>query len=290
MIKSVAIVGAGQMGGGIAQTVATAGYQVFLYDISAEQLDKAVATIKSNLAHQVASGKMDDQMRLDIIKRISAKLSLDALKEADLIIEAASEDENIKRDIFIALCQNLKPSAILATNTSTISITRLAATTDRPDKFIGTHFMNPVPQMKLVEVVRGIATSEQTYSTICSFVTSIGKTFTVTEDFPAFIVNRVLVPMINEAIYALYEGVGDVKAIDTAMKLGANHPMGPLELADFIGLDICLSIMHVLHHGLSDPKYRPCPLLIKYVEAGWLGKKSGRGFYDYSAKTPIPTR
>lgn len=290
MIKSVAIVGAGQMGGGIAQTVATAGYQVFLYDISAEQVEKAVAGIKSNLAHLVASGKMDGQVRLDIINRLLTKLSLDALKEADLIIEAASEDENIKRDIFIALCQNLKPSAILATNTSTISITRLAATTDRPEKFIGTHFMNPVPQMKLVEVVRGIATSDETYSTICAFVTSIGKTFTVTEDFPAFIVNRILVPMINEAIYALYEGVGDVKAIDTAMKLGANHPMGPLELADFIGLDICLSIMHVLHYGLSDPKYRPCPLLIKYVEAGWLGRKSGRGFYDYSGKTPLPTR
>lgn len=290
MIKSVAIVGTGQMGSGIAQTVATAGYQVFLYDISAEQVEKAIATIKSNLVHQVASGKMEEQIRLDIINRLSAKLSLDALKEADLIIEAASEDENIKRDIFIALCQNIKPSAFLATNTSTISITRLAATTNRPEKFIGTHFMNPVPQMKLVEVVRGIATSDETYSAICAFVTSIGKTFTVTEDFPAFIVNRVLVPMINEAIYALYEGVGDVEAIDTAMKLGANHPMGPLELADFIGLDICLSIMHVLHNGLSDTKYRPCPLLIKYVEAGWLGRKSGRGFYDYSGTTPLPTR
>lgn len=290
MIKSVAIIGTGQMGSGIAQTVATAGYQVFLYDISAEQVEKAIATIKSNLVHQVASGKMEEKIRLDIINRLSAKLSLDALKEADLIIEAASEDENIKRDIFIALCQNIKPSAFLATNTSTISITRLAATTNRPEKIIGTHFMNPVPQMKLVEVVRGIATSDETYSAICAFVSSIGKTFTVTEDFPAFIVNRVLVPMINEAIYALYEGVGDVEAIDTAMKLGANHPMGPLELADFIGLDICLSIMHVLHNGLSDTKYRPCPLLIKYVEAGWLGRKSGRGFYDYSGKTPLPTR
>lgn len=290
MIKSVAIVGAGQMGGGIAQAVAIAGYDVSLYDISARQLENAVETIKSNLARQVSSGKIDNSQKSSVLAKISTTTVFDDLKQTDLIIEAASEDENIKRDIFIALCQNLKPSTLLATNTSTISITRLAATTNRPDKFIGTHFMNPVPKMKLVEVVRGIATSEETYSTICEFVTSIGKIFTVTEDFPAFIVNRVLVPMINEAVYALYEGVGNVTAIDTAMKLGANHPMGPLELADFIGLDVCLSIMHVLHQGLSDPKYRPCPLLIKYVEAGWLGRKCGRGFYDYSGKKPIPTR
>lgn len=290
MIKTVAIVGAGQMGGGIAQTVATDGFKVLLYDISAEQVEHAISTIKSNLAHLVKAGKMSEQHRLQTIEKLSTRLTIDELKDADLIIEAASEDENIKRDIFISLCENLAPSTILATNTSTISITRLAATTNRPEKFIGTHFMNPVPQMKLVEVVRGIATSEETYSAICDFVTSIGKTYTVTEDFPAFIVNRVLVPMINEAIYALYEGVGDVNAIDTAMKLGANHPMGPLELADFIGLDVCLAIMHVLHQGLSDSKYRPCPLLIKYVEAGWLGRKSGRGFYDYSGETPVPTR
>ncbi|OLY48636.1 3-hydroxybutyryl-CoA dehydrogenase [Bartonella apis] len=290
MIKTVAIVGAGQMGGGIVQTVATAGFKVLLYDISAEQVEHAISTIKSNLAHLVKAGKMSEQHRLQTIEKLSTRLTIDELKNADLIIEAASEDENIKRDIFISLCENLAPATILATNTSTISITRLAATTNRPEKFIGTHFMNPVPQMKLVEVVRGIATSEETYSTICDFVTSIGKTYTVTEDFPAFIVNRVLVPMINEAIYALYEGVGDVNAIDTAMKLGANHPMGPLELADFIGLDVCLAIMHVLHQGLSDSKYRPCPLLIKYVEAGWLGRKSGRGFYDYSGETPVPTR
>ncbi|WP_297322594.1 3-hydroxybutyryl-CoA dehydrogenase [uncultured Bartonella sp.] len=290
MIKSVAIVGAGQMGTGIAQAVATSGYDVILYDISARQLENAHETINANLTYRILAKKTDDSKKSEALARLSTTTVLDDLKQADLIIEAANEDENVKRDIFLELCHNLKPSTLLATDTSTISITRLAATTNRPDKFIGTHFMNPVPKMKLVEVVRGIATSEETYSTICAFITSIGKIFTVTEDFPAFIVNRVLVPMINEAIYALYEGVGNVTAIDTAMKLGANHPMGPLELADFIGLDVCLSIMHVLHQGLSDSKYRPCPLLIKYVEAGWLGRKSGRGFYDYSSKTPIPTR
>ncbi|MHC5306107.1 3-hydroxybutyryl-CoA dehydrogenase [Bartonella sp. LJL80] len=290
MIKTIGIVGAGQMGGGIAHVAALAGYHVTLYDISPDRLVKAMATIDGNMARQVAGGKLQDSERREGMVRITTTPSLNQFNETDLVIEAATEDENIKRDIFIELSRNLKPSALLATNTSTISITRLAATTNRPDKFIGTHFMNPVPQMKLVEVVRGIATSDDTFATIRNFVTSLDKTCTVTEDFPAFIVNRVLLPMINEAIYTLYEGVGSVDAIDTAMKLGANHPMGPLQLADFIGLDTCLSIMQVLHDGLSDSKYRPCPLLVKYVEAGWLGRKTGRGFYDYTGTEPVPTR
>ncbi|TPF74892.1 3-hydroxybutyryl-CoA dehydrogenase [Brucella gallinifaecis] len=289
-IKTVGIVGAGQMGGGIAHVCALAGYEVLVHDASAERLEKGIATINGNMARQVSSGKLQEQQRADAMKLIRAANSMEDLAGVDLAIEAATEDETIKRKIFSQLCPVLNPEAIVATNTSSISITRLASTTDRPERFIGIHFMNPVPLMKLVELVRGIATDEETFRKSKDFVTALGKTVTVAEDFPAFIVNRILLPMINEAIYTLYEGVGSVEAIDTAMKLGANHPMGPLQLADFIGLDTCLSIMQVLHDGLSDSKYRPCPLLVKYVEAGWLGRKTGRGFYDYRGETPVPTR
>ncbi len=275
-IETVGIVGAGQMGGGIAHVSALAGYSVLIYDLSPERIEKGIATINGNLARQVASGKLDEQSRKDAMARISAAPAMADLASADLVIEAATEDETVKRKIYAQLCPQLNPEAILATNTSSISITRLAAQTDRPERFIGIHFMNPVPVMKLVELVRGIATEDKTFEASKEYVRHLDKTVTVSEDFPAFIVNRILLPMINEAIYTLYEGVGTVEAIDTAMKLGANHPMGPLQLADFIGLDTCLSIMQVLHDGLSDSKYRPCPLLVKYVEAGWLGRDRPR--------------
>ncbi|WP_274423059.1 3-hydroxybutyryl-CoA dehydrogenase [Chelativorans sp. YIM 93263] len=289
-IKTVGVIGAGQMGSGIAHVTALAGYQVKLYDISAERIEAGIATITGNMARQVSSGKLDESKRQNALSQISPANAMDDLADADLVIEAATEDESVKRKIFAQLCPVLNPEALLATNTSSISITRLAAQTDRPERFIGIHFMNPVPVMKLVEVVRGIATEEPTFEAARDFVERLGKTITVAEDFPAFIVNRILLPMINEAIYTLYEGVGSVEAIDTAMKLGANHPMGPLQLADFIGLDTCLSIMQVLYEGLADSKYRPCPLLVKYVEAGWLGRKAGRGFYDYREDPPVPTR
>ncbi|TRC89058.1 3-hydroxybutyryl-CoA dehydrogenase [Mesorhizobium sp. WSM4303] len=278
------------MGAGIAHVSALAGYKVLVYDISPERIEKGIATISGNMARQVGSGKLDEKLRNDAMARISAAPAMADLAGADLVIEAATEDETVKRKIYAQLCPQLNPEAILATNTSSISITRLAAQTDRPERFIGIHFMNPVPLMKLVELVRGIATEDQTFEAAKNYVKQLDKTITVSEDFPAFIVNRILLPMINEAIYTLYEGVGSVDAIDAAMKLGANHPMGPLQLADFIGLDTCLSIMQVLHEGLSDSKYCPCPLLVKYVEAGWLGRKTGRGFYDYRGDHPVPTR
>lgn len=289
-ISNVGVVGAGQMGCGIAQVSAAAGYKVMIYDLSKERIEAGLATINGNLARQVTNGKITDEQRKQALALISGSSDVNDLAPADLVIEAATEDESVKRKIFATLCPVLKPEALIATNTSSLSITRLASATDRPERFMGIHFMNPVPVMKLVELVRGIATDETTFKTAKEFVSSLDKTITVAEDFPAFIVNRILLPMINEAIYTLYEGVGSVEAIDTAMKLGANHPMGPLQLADFIGLDTCLSIMQVLHDGLADSKYRPCPLLVKYVEAGWLGRKSGRGFYDYRGEVPVPTR
>ncbi|MBU3974024.1 MAG: 3-hydroxybutyryl-CoA dehydrogenase [Alphaproteobacteria bacterium] len=289
-IRSVAIIGAGQMGAGIAQTVAAGGYQVLLYDAAADRVPQAQASIAASLARQVDRGLTDRAAADAALARISAAPSLAAAAKADLVIEAAVEDEAVKKAILTDLVPHLGPDTLLASNTSSISITRLASVTDRPDRFIGLHFMKPAPVMKLVEIVRGIATSADTYETAVAFAESLGKTTTNAEDFPAFIVNRILVPMINEAIYTLYEGVGNVASIDKALKLGANHPMGPLELADFMGLDVVLAIMNVLYEGLADSKYRPCPLLVKYVEAGWLGRKSGRGFYDYSGETPAPTR
>ncbi|GHC76277.1 3-hydroxybutyryl-CoA dehydrogenase [Limoniibacter endophyticus] len=289
-IQTVGVIGAGQMGSGIAHVSAAAGFDVLLYDLSQESLENALATVSGNLARQVNSGKITETDRTEALARIKPVKQMDALASCDLVIEAATEEEAVKRKIFQALCPLLNPEALLATNTSSISITRLAAQTDRPERFMGIHFMNPVPKMNLVELVRGIATDDKTFDAAKVYVAALGKTVTVAEDFPAFIVNRILLPMINEAIYTLYEGVGTVDSIDTAMRLGANHPMGPLQLADFIGLDTCLSIMQVLHDGLSDSKYRPCPLLVKYVEAGWLGRKAGRGFYDYRGETPVPTR
>lgn len=289
-VKTVGVIGAGQMGNGIAHVVSLAGYDVRLHDISRERVESALATIHGNMSRQIARGKITEEDRDTALARIQYAPSLDALGDADLVIEAASEDEDIKRKIFVGLCPNLKPQALVSTNTSSISITRLAAVTDRPEQFIGIHFMNPVPVMDLVEMIRGIATDEATFTTTRSFVESLGKTVTVAEDFPAFIVNRILLPMINEAVYTLYEGVGTVESIDLAMRLGARHPMGPLQLADFIGLDTCLSVMQVLYEGLADTKYRPCPLLVKYVEAGWLGRKTNRGFYDYRGEVPVPTR
>jgi 3-hydroxybutyryl-CoA dehydrogenase len=289
-IRKVGVVGAGQMGNGIAHVCALSGLIVLLNDIVAERIAQGLATISGNLARQVSRQRITDEQRQAAIKRITPAKTLDELADCDLVIEAATEKEDVKRKIFSALCPTLKNEAIVGTSTSSISITRLAASTDRPERFIGIHFMNPVPLMELVEVIRGIATDDATFETTKQFITKLGKQIAVSEDFPAFIVNRILLPMINEAIYTLYEGVGNVEAIDTAMRLGAHHPMGPLELADFIGLDTCLSVMQVLHEGLADSKYRPCPLLVKYVEAGWLGRKTQRGFYDYRGEKPVPTR
>jgi 3-hydroxybutyryl-CoA dehydrogenase len=289
-IKKVGVVGAGQMGNGIAHVCSLAGIPVVLNDVAPARAKEAIATINGNMARQVSRKKITDDERQAALKRISAAETYEELADCDLVIEAATEKEDVKRKIFAELCPALKPETIVATNTSSISITRLASSTDRPEKFIGIHFMNPVPLMELVELIRGIATADATFETAKAFVSKLHKTIAVAEDFPAFIVNRILMPMINEAIYALYEGVGNVEAIDTAMRLGAHHPMGPLELADFIGLDTCLSVMQVLHEGLADSKYRPCPLLVKYVEAGWLGRKTSRGFYDYRGEKPVPTR
>jgi 3-hydroxybutyryl-CoA dehydrogenase len=289
-LKKVGIVGAGQMGAGIAQVCSLAGYDVVLYDVSADRVKAGLATINGNFAKQVAKQAITEDQRKAALAHIKSADTMHGLADCELTIEAATEKEDVKRKIFGELSPLLKPGATIATNTSSISITRLAAATDRPEHFIGIHFMNPVPRMELVELIRGIATGDDTFELAKEFVTKLGKTYAIAEDFPAFIVNRILLPMINEAIYTLYEGVGSVEAIDTSMKLGAHHPMGPLELADFIGLDTCLSVMQVLHEGLADSKYRPCPLLVKYVEAGWLGRKTKRGFYDYRGEKPVPTR
>jgi 3-hydroxybutyryl-CoA dehydrogenase len=289
-IHKIGIIGAGQMGSGIAHVIALSGYDVALHDIAKDKVDAAIGTIDRNLTRQVASGKITEDDKRKALSRITFAETMAKLGDADLVIEAATEDETVKRKIFVALCPYLKSNAIVSTNTSSISITRLAAATDRPERFIGLHFMNPAPVMELVEMIRGIATEDGTFGRTRDFVESLGKTVAVSEDFPAFMVNRILLPMINEAVYTLYEGVGTVDAIDTAMRLGAHHPMGPLQLADFIGLDTCLSIMQVLYEGLADSKYRPCPLLVKYVEAGWLGRKAKRGFYDYRGEKPMPTR
>ncbi len=289
-IETVGVIGAGQMGNGIAHVCALAGFSVLLNDISSDRIKAGMATINGNMARQVAKKTITEEQRKNALALIKPAEKYETLADCDIVIETATEKEDIKRKIFAELCASLKPEAIIATNTSSISITRLAASTDRPERFIGIHFMNPVPLMELVEIIRGIATDDATFETAKAFVTRLGKTIAVAEDFPAFIVNRILLPMINEAIYTLYEGVGNVESIDTAMRLGAHHPMGPLELADFIGLDTCLSVMQVLYEGLADSKYRPCPLLVKYVEAGWLGRKTQRGFYDYRGEKPVPTR
>jgi 3-hydroxybutyryl-CoA dehydrogenase len=289
-IKTIGVIGAGQMGSGIAHVCAAAGLDVRLHDVSEDRINAGLATVNGNMARQVAKGAISEGDRQRALSRIKPALRYEDLGACDLVIEAATENEEVKRKIFSAVATNLKPDAVIATNTSSISITRLAAATGHPERFIGIHFMNPVPVMQLVELIRGIATDEATFESAKAFIDKLGKTSTVAEDFPAFIVNRILMPMINEAIYTLYEGVGSVDAIDTAMRLGANHPMGPLQLADFIGLDTCLSVMQVLYDGLADSKYRPCPLLVKYVEAGWLGRKTKRGFYDYRGEKPVPTR
>jgi 3-hydroxybutyryl-CoA dehydrogenase len=289
-IKSIGVVGAGQMGNGIAHVCALAGYDVVMTDISADALSNAMALIEKNMSRQVGRGKISEAEMAEAMARIRTTTTLTDVGPSDLIIEAATERETVKQAIFEDLLPHIKPETILTSNTSSISITRLASRTDRPEKFMGFHFMNPVPVMQLVELIRGIATDEETFAACKAVVDRLGKTAATAEDFPAFIVNRILMPMINEAVYTLYEGVGNVKSIDESMKLGANHPMGPLELADFIGLDTCLAIMNVLHDGLADTKYRPCPLLTKYVEAGWLGRKTQRGFYDYRGEVPVPTR
>ncbi|MBL6846683.1 MAG: 3-hydroxybutyryl-CoA dehydrogenase [Planktomarina sp.] len=289
-IKTIGVIGAGQMGSGIAHVASLAGYDVKVFDISEDQLKNAVAGIEKNMARQVSKERITAEAKNAAIAKIETSTALDIMADVDLVIEAATEKEEVKRQIFNDVCPILREDAILCSNTSSISITRLGAGTDRPERFMGLHFMNPVPVMKLVELIRGIATGEDTFAAVREVAVKLGKQTVSSEDFPAFIVNRILIPMINEGIYTLYEGVGSVSAIDAAMKLGANHPMGPLELADFIGLDTCLSIMTVLYEGLADSKYRPCPLLVKYVEAGWLGRKAGKGFYDYSGDQPVPTR
>ena len=290
MIEMVGVIGAGQMGNGIAQVLAMAGLSVRLLDVGEPQLQKGLATIGKNIDRLIAKNKASEAGKQAALSLISTTTDYKALADCHLVIEAAAENEAVKKQIFAQLCPVLPPETLIASNTSSISITRLGAATDRPGKFMGMHFMNPVPVMSLVELIRGIATDEATFSTVRDLVTRLGKNPVSAEDFPAFIVNRILLPMINEAVYTLYEGVGNVESIDTAMRLGANHPMGPLELADFIGLDVCLSVMQVLHDGLADSKYRPCPLLVKYVEAGWLGRKTNRGFYDYTGEKPVPTR
>ena len=289
-IERIGVIGAGQMGNGIAHVLSLAGFDVMLEDVNSEQLGKALERITKNMNRQAARGLIKSELVEPALKRIHTAEGLDAMRDRDLVIEAATEDESVKRKIFQELCPRIGKNTLIATNTSSISVTRLAASTDRPEHFIGIHFMNPVPMMQLVEVIRGIATDDATFQAALEIVRRVGKIPAYAEDFPAFIVNRILLPMINEAVYTLYEGVGNVEAIDTAMKLGANHPMGPLQLADFIGLDTCLSVMQVLYEGLADSKYRPCPLLVKYVEAGWLGQKTGRGFYDYRGEKPVPTR
>jgi len=289
-IKRIGVVGAGAMGTGVAHVCALKGYEVRLSDVSQERLDEGRAIIERNLERQVAKGTISEADKKGALDRLSTHVGLEAFRDCDMVIEAATENEAIKKEILQALSKVLPPHAIVATNTSSIPITRLATATDRPGKFMGMHFMNPVPVMALVELIRGLATEPDTFATVKDLAIKLGKTPAVAEDFPAFIVNRILLPMVNEAVYALYEGVGNVESIDTAMRLGTNHPMGPLELADFIGLDVCLAVMQVLYEGLADSKYRPCPLLVKYVEAGWLGRKTGRGFYDYTGEKPVPTR
>lgn len=288
--ERIGVIGAGQMGIGIAHVAAAGGYEVFLLDVGADILERAMAVLSRNLDRHVARGAVAMEDKAAMLARIHPGTEVEVLAECVAVIEAVTEDEAVKRSVYARVCPVLSPQAILATNTSTISITRLAAATDRPGRFVGLHFMNPVPVLPLAEIIRGIATSEETTRWAKDFVTRLGKRFVAAEDFPAFIVSRVLMMMINEAVYTLYEGVGTVEAIDTALRLGAHHPMGPLELADFIGLDTCLNVMHTLHEGLADTKYRPCPLLVKYVDAGWLGRKTGRGFYDYTAAQPVPTR